>query len=65
MTHTILFVDDEPLVTEALKRALRKEPYRVLSAQSAAQGLEILARQPGDVVISDELMPGMLRSERQ
>ncbi len=63
MTYTILFVDDEPLVTEALKRALRKEPYRVLSAQSAAQGLEILARQAIDVVISDEMMPGMLGSE--
>jgi two-component system, probable response regulator PhcQ len=63
MAYTILFVDDEPLVTEALKRALRKEPYRVLSAQSAAQGMEILARQPVDVVISDEMMPGMPGSE--
>jgi DNA-binding NtrC family response regulator len=63
MAHTILFVDDEPLVAEALKRSLRKEPYRVLSAQSAAQGMEILARQPVDVVISDEMMPGMPGSE--
>jgi two-component system, probable response regulator PhcQ len=63
MSHTILFVDDEPLVTQALKRALHKEPYRVLSAHSAAQALEILARQPVDVVISDEMMPGMPGSE--
>ena len=63
MPYTILFVDDEPLVTQALKRALHKEPYRVLSANSAAQALEILARQAVDVVISDEMMPGMLGSE--
>lgn len=63
MAHTILFVDDEPLVTEALKRSLRKEPYRILSANSAARGLDILAREPIDVVISDEMMPGMLGSE--
>jgi two-component system, probable response regulator PhcQ len=63
MAYTILFVDDESLVTEALKRALRKEPYRILSANSAARGLEILAREPIDVVISDEMMPGMLGSE--
>lgn len=63
MESTILFVDDEPRVTEALKRALRKEPYRVLSADSAARGLEILAREPVDVVVSDELMPGMPGSE--
>ncbi len=61
--YTVLFVDDEPLVTQALKRALHKEPYRVLSAQSAAAALDILAAQPVDVVISDEMMPGMLGSE--
>jgi two-component system, probable response regulator PhcQ len=63
MPYTILFVDDEPLVTQALKRALHKEPYRILSANSAAQALEVLARQSVDVVISDEMMPGMLGSE--
>jgi two-component system, probable response regulator PhcQ len=63
MAHRILLVDDEPHVTEALKRALHKEPYEVLSAGSADDALEILARQPVDVVISDEMMPGILGSE--
>jgi two-component system, probable response regulator PhcQ len=63
MPYTILLVDDEPLVTEALKRALPKEPYLVLSASSAGRALEILARQAVDVVISDEMMPGMPGSE--
>lgn len=63
MPPTVLFVDDEPHVTQALKRALHKEPYEILSAASAEEALTVMAGQPVDVVISDELMPGMLGSE--
>lgn len=63
MSHKILLVDDEPHVTEALKRVLRKEAYEVLTAQSAEEALGILARESVDVVISDEQMPGMCGSE--
>jgi response regulator RpfG family c-di-GMP phosphodiesterase len=31
-TATILLVDDEPLVTNALERALHREPYEILTA---------------------------------
>lgn len=63
MRHKVLFVDDEPHITDALKRALRKEPYEILTASSAQQAFEILARQPVDIVVSDEMMPGMSGSE--
>ncbi|MBW2059477.1 MAG: response regulator [Deltaproteobacteria bacterium] len=63
MTRKVLFVDDEPHVTEGLKRALRREPYEILSAKSAHHAMEILARQPVDVVVSDEKMPGMSGSQ--
>jgi two-component system, probable response regulator PhcQ len=56
---TILLVDDEPNVTDALKRALRREPYEILTAISGPAALELLERHPIDVVISDEQMPGM------
>ena len=56
---TLLLVDDEPNVTDALKRALRREPYEILTATSGPAALELLARQHVDVVISDEQMPGM------
>jgi two-component system probable response regulator PhcQ len=56
---TILFVDDEPNVTAALKRALRSEPYEFLTAVSADDARRILALCPVDVVVSDEQMPGM------
>jgi two-component system probable response regulator PhcQ len=55
----ILLVDDEPNVTDALKRALRREPYEILTATSGAAAQEILGRHRVDVVISDEQMPGM------
>ena len=56
---TVLLVDDEPNVTDALKRALRREPYEILTAISGAAALELLERHHVDVVISDEQMPGM------
>ena len=59
----ILFVDDEPHVTSALRRALRGEPYEVLSANSPEEGLEILTQHDISVVVSDEQMPGMSGTE--
>lgn len=61
--YKILFVDDEPNVTAALKRSLRREPYVVLRAESAEEAMKILADQAIDVVVSDEQMPGVSGSE--
>jgi len=63
MTHNVLLVDDDPLVLEGLKRALHKETYEVLGATSADAALEILSSKKVDVVVSDEMMPGMLGTE--
>ena len=60
---TILLVDDEPKVTDALRRALRREPYVFLTATSGAEAQQLLERQHVDVVVSDEQMPGMSGSE--
>jgi|SRR5450631_3908972 two-component system probable response regulator PhcQ len=62
-TATILLVDDEGHVTDALKRALRREPYEFLTATCGAAALELLERIEVHVVISDEQMPGMSGSE--
>lgn len=56
---TVLLVDDEPNILAALVRLLRHEPYQVLTASSAADAFEILARADVDVVVSDQSMPGM------
>ena len=63
MPPRVLFVDDEPNVTAALKRTLRAQPFEVLTAASATEALQILATQQVDVVISDEQMPGMTGTE--
>src|SRR3977135_3793745 len=52
-TATILLVDDEPNVTDALKRALRREPYEILTAISGPSALELLERHHAAGVISD------------
>lgn len=56
---TLLFVDDEPSILSALRRLFRPEGYRILLAESGAAALELLAREPVDLVVSDMRMPGM------
>ncbi len=60
---TLLLVDDEPNVLNALRRLLRRDGIRVLSAGSAAEGLELLARNRVQVVVSDHRMPLMSGTE--
>jgi diguanylate cyclase (GGDEF)-like protein/PAS domain S-box-containing protein len=57
--NTLLLVDDEPNVLNSLRRLLRREGYRILTAGSGAEALELLALQPVQVIISDQRMPGM------
>jgi signal transduction histidine kinase len=59
LAPTVLVLDDEPKVLAGLKRALRKEPYELLCAASAAEAFDILQTHRIDVVISDQDMPGM------
>ncbi|MFQ5462353.1 MAG: response regulator [Phycisphaerae bacterium] len=63
MSHTVLLVDDEPNVLKALTRVLRKEAYRILTADSAEQAAERLQDQYVDLIVSDEEMPGMSGTE--
>lgn len=56
---TLLLVDDERPILNALIRLLRKEPYRVVTASSGEDALEILDDREVQVVVSDFRMPGM------
>ncbi len=60
---TILFVDDVRRVLEGLHHDLAFEPYRILTAESASEALDILASTRVDVVVSDERMPKMSGSQ--
>ncbi len=57
--RTLLLVDDEENIVAALRRLLRAEGWKVLSATSAEQALHQMARHEVDVVLSDQRMPGM------
>ena len=61
--RTVLCVDDELNVLRSLKRLLRKEPFRLLIAESGAEALEVLKKEEVHVVCSDYRMPGMTGTE--
>jgi diguanylate cyclase (GGDEF)-like protein/PAS domain S-box-containing protein len=56
---TLLLVDDEPNVLRALTRILRRDGYRILTAQSAADAFEVLAQNEVHVILSDQRMAQM------
>lgn len=56
---SVLCVDDEPSILSALRRVLRTEGCRILTAGSGAEALALLEAEPVDVVVSDMRMPVM------
>jgi response regulator RpfG family c-di-GMP phosphodiesterase len=56
---TLLLVIDDEGEQQRLTRALAPEDFRLLTAKSAADGFEILARHGADIVISASDLPGM------
>lgn len=56
---TLLIVDDEARILSALKRALRREGWRVLTAGTPDEALRLLETEPVDAVLTDHKMPRM------
>ena len=61
--HTLLIVDDEESILNALRRVFRTEPYRILTTTSVAQGLKWVQSEPVAMVVSDHRMPEMPGTE--
>ena len=57
--RSILLVDDEINIIQALKRTLRPDGYNILTANSGEAGLDLLAHHDVGVIISDQRMPHM------
>jgi two-component system response regulator PilR (NtrC family) len=53
----ILVVDDERSMREMLQIVLRREGYEVLLAENGKAAIELLEREPVDILISDIKMP--------
>ena len=56
---TILVVDDEPFIKDALVDALRDEGYTVLTADDGRAALEMVQQEAPSLVLMDVMMPRM------
>jgi len=63
MSLTLLCIDDEPTVLAIRKMLLEALGYRVLTAESGPQGLQLLQHENVHTVIVDYKMPEMTGSE--
>ncbi|WP_253734396.1 response regulator [Methylomonas sp. ZR1] len=57
--RTLLLVDDEPNIINALKRTLRRDGYSILTANGAEEALDLLVDHNIALIISDQRMPKM------
>ena len=57
----ILFVDDEPVLLDGLRRSLRsmRNEWTMMFAGSGEEALKVLEQAPFDIVVSDMRMPKM------
>ena len=59
MTKTILVIDDDKILRDALSKGLRKAGFDVLQAESAENAKEIISRVSVDAMVLDRMMTGM------
>jgi DNA-binding response OmpR family regulator len=57
--QTVLVVDDEEAIAEAVRARLESEGYRVVVAADGAHALDAAEREPPDLVVLDLMLPGM------
>lgn len=57
--RTLLVVDDEVGITEALRELLSEEGFHVLTARNGREGLERIAEKRPDLILLDYMMPVM------
>jgi DNA-binding response OmpR family regulator len=57
--QTILVVDDEEAIAEAVRARLRSEGYRVVVAHDGPRAIELHRAEHPDLVVLDLMLPGM------
>jgi diguanylate cyclase (GGDEF)-like protein/PAS domain S-box-containing protein len=60
---TLLIVDDDAFMLDVLSDFLAQDGYRILTAQTAAEGFDLLARHRVQVILCDQCMPLMSGTE--
>ena len=58
-THTILIIDDEPAIREMVAVALEMADFKVLEADNAQRGHELIVDQRPDLVLLDWMLPSI------
>ena len=63
--NSVLFVDDEPLMRELYRNLARElgPDFRVQTVSGGAEALQLLEKQPVDILVSDLAMPEMTGGE--
>jgi CheY-like chemotaxis protein len=56
--HEVLVVDDEAVVLTVLREALRRGGYRVTTAASAEEAIDLMRKRRFDLVLTDKNLPG-------
>jgi CheY-like chemotaxis protein len=56
--HEVLVVDDEVVVLTVLREALRRGGYRVTTAASAEEAIDLMQKRRFDLVLTDKNLPG-------
>lgn len=59
MAPHVLLIEDEPNIAEAIGFVLTRGGFRVSHAGDGAKALQLLRRDPPDLVILDHMLPGM------
>ena len=59
MSHRILMIDDDIEMVALGRLILEREGFKVVSASGGQEGLDILEREPVDLVLLDIMMLGM------
>jgi len=55
--YRVLYIDDEPANLNSFKAMFRRD-FRIFTAESANEALELIRNQPVEVIVSDQRMPG-------
>lgn len=58
-TKKILCIEDDREITDLIRLILVRKGYEVLGAGGGVEGLEMLRREPPDIVLLDLMMPDM------
>lgn len=56
----VLIVDDEPSIREALAEVMAQEDYRVMTASTGEEAIELAKQHPVDLVLLDMKLPGRM-----